>query len=389
MNIHEYQAKDILQQHGIAVPKGFPALTIAELEEGIKKLQSHGSKRFAVKAQIHAGGRGKAGGVKLVNSIAEAKQYAEKMLGSKLITHQTGPQGQEVRRLYVEAATNISKEYYLSFVLDRTQACVTIIASAQGGVNIEEVAASNPEQIVKISIDPVLGYKSFHGRRLSSALSIDQTKFKKLDHLLAHLYKVFMSTEATQIEINPLAETNEGELICLDAKLNFDDNALQRHPELLALRDFNEEESLEIEASKYELSYIKMDGEIGCMVNGAGLAMATMDIIKLYNKEPANFLDVGGGANKEKVSAAFRIILSDPNVRAVLVNIFGGIMKCDIIAEGIVEAAKTIELKVPLVVRLEGTNVELGKKILNSSKLNIITANDLDDAAKKVVQAIA
>lgn len=386
MNIHEYQAKTILKKFGINVPEGYPALNVKEAVDAAKKLQENGNKVFVVKAQIYAGGRGKGGGVKVVKSIAEVEEQAKKMLGMKLVTHQTGPYGRIVHRLYVEAGSNIKKEYYLSAVVDRKSKAIVFMASTEGGMDIEEVAAQHPEKIVTTKVDPASGISSFNARKLGFALGFDGELLKKFTKFLNGVYNAFIETDAAQIEINPLVQTAEGDLIALDAKYSFDDNALYRHPDLKELRDLNEEEPLEIEASKYDLSYIKMDGEIGCMVNGAGLAMATMDIIKLYGSSPANFLDVGGGATREKVTAAFKIIMSDPSVKGILVNIFGGIMRCDIVANGIVEAVKELKLSVPLVVRIEGTNVELGQKILNESGLNIISAENLIEAAKKIVE---
>jgi len=388
MNIHEYQAKILLKKFGVAVPEGHPAFSVPEAVEVAKQLEANGHKVFVVKAQIHAGGRGKAGGVKVVKSIEEVKEKSAQILGKILITHQTGPEGREVKRLYVEAGSNIKKEYYLSVVVDRKTKAVVFMASTEGGVEIEEVAMQNPEKIISVKIDPATGIQSCHARKLGFALGFKGETLKKFSKLIACLYEAFIETDASQIEINPLVETNEGDIIALDAKINFDDNALHRHDEIKTLRDLDEEEPLEIEASKYELNYIKMDGQIGCMVNGAGLAMATMDIIKLFGSSPANFLDVGGGATREKVTAAFKIILSDINVKGILVNIFGGIMRCDIIANGILEAAKEVNLSVPLVVRLEGTNVDLGKEILAKSGLAIIPANDLADAAQKIVKAV-
>lgn len=386
MDIHEYQAKDLLKSFGMPVPMGYPAFNVDDVLDGAKKLQSQGSSVFVVKAQIHAGGRGKAGGVKVVKTLDDVKKEAGQMFGKILVTHQTGAQGRKVQRLYVEAGSNIEKEYYISAVVDRATARITFIASKEGGMDIEEVAVSHPEKIIKVSVDIATGVMDTHVRNLAAGIGLSSTLVKQFSQIVKAIYCVVIEKDAGQIEINPLVLTKEGSLICLDAKVNFDDNALYRHPDIVALRDTNEEESLEIEASKYGLSYVKMEGTIGCMVNGAGLAMATMDIIKLYGKEPANFLDVGGGANKEKVTAAFKIILSDPSVKAILVNIFGGIMRCDIIAEGIIEAAKTTLIKVPLVVRLEGTNVDKGKEILLKSGLAIITADNLEDAAQKVTK---
>jgi succinyl-CoA synthetase beta subunit len=388
MNIHEYQAKTLLKQFGVAVPEGHPAFSVPEAVEAAKILESSGNKVFVVKAQIHAGGRGKAGGVKVVKSIDDVKEKASQILGMNLITHQTGPEGRIVKRLYIEAGSNIKKEYYLSAVVDRKNKAIVFMASTEGGVEIEEVAAHSPEKIITVKIDVATGIQSCHARKMAFALGFKGDLVKKFTKIIFGIYEAFNKTDASQIEINPLVETAEGDVIALDAKINFDDNALHRHDEIKSLRDLDEEEPLEIEASKYDLNYIKMDGQIGCMVNGAGLAMATMDIIKLYGSSPANFLDVGGGATREKVTAAFKIILSDNNVKGILVNIFGGIMRCDIIANGILEAAKEVSLSVPLVVRLEGTNVDLGKEILAKSGLAIIPANDLDDAAQKIVNAV-
>ncbi len=388
MNIHEYQAKILLKEFGVPVPEGYPAFSAEEAVAGAKKLQESGNSVFVVKAQIHAGGRGKAGGVKVVKSLDDVKKEAEAMMGKILVTHQTGPEGKEVKRLYVEAGSNIAKEYYLSAVVDRKSKKIVFMASTEGGVDIEEVAAQTPEKIISVDIDPATGIQGCHARKLGFALGLSGDKLKKFSKLIFALYAAFVKTDASQLEINPLVETNEGDIICLDAKINFDDNALYRQEKVRELRDLEEEDPLEIEASSFDLNYVKMDGKIGCMVNGAGLAMATMDIIKLYGSSPANFLDVGGGATREKVTAAFKIILSDPNVKGILVNIFGGIMRCDIIANGIVEAAKEVNLSVPLVVRLEGTNVDLGKEILEKSGVAIISANDLDDAAQKVVAAV-
>ncbi len=388
MNIHEYQAKALLKQFGVAVPEGHPAFTVPEAVESAKQLQSSGHNVFVVKAQIHAGGRGKAGGVKVVKSIDDVKEKASQILGKVLVTHQTGPEGKEVKRLYIEAGSNIKKEYYLSAVVDRKTKTIVFMASTEGGVEIEEVAIEHPEKIITVAIDPASGIQPCHARKLGFGLGLKGDVLKKFNKLVFALYDAFVAKDASQIEINPLVETAEGDIIALDAKINFDDNALHRHDDIKSLRDLDEEEALEIEASKYDLNYIKMDGQIGCMVNGAGLAMATMDIIKLYGSSPANFLDVGGGATREKVTAAFKIILSDRNVKGILVNIFGGIMRCDIIANGIIEAAKEVSLSVPLVVRLEGTNVDLGKEILAKSGLAIIPANDLSDAADKIVKAV-
>ena len=385
MNIHEYQAKILLKEFGVPVPVGYPAFTVAEAVANAKKLESEGNKVFVVKAQIHAGGRGKAGGVKVVKSTADVEKEAKIMLGKVLVTHQTGPQGREVKRLYIEAGSNIDREYYLSAVVDRATSSVTFIASKEGGVEIEEVAEKHPEKIIKTSVDIATGVQGMHIRNLAFGIGLE-ADIKQFGSIVKGVYEAVIAKDAAQIEINPLVKTKEGDLIALDAKINFDDNALYRQPKVMELRDKDEEEPLEIEASKYGLSYVKMDGSIGCMVNGAGLAMATMDIIKLYGKEPANFLDVGGGANKEKVTAAFKIILSDPSVKAILVNIFGGIMRCDIIAEGIIAAVKEADLTVPLVVRLEVTNVAHGKEILAKSGLAIIAADNLEDAAQKITK---
>jgi succinyl-CoA synthetase beta subunit len=385
MNIHEYQAKILLKEFGVPVPVGYPAFTVEEATQQAKKLQMEGNSVFVVKAQIHAGGRGKAGGVKVVKSIEDVTKESKAMFGKILVTHQTGPEGREVKRLYIESGSNIDREYYLSAVVDRATSAITFIASKEGGMDIEEVAEKHPEKIIKVSVDIATGVQGMHVRNLAFGVGLE-ADIKQFGKIVEGVYNAVIAKDASQIEINPLVKTKEGNLIALDAKINFDDNALYRHADVVALRDTNEEEPLEIEASKYGLSYVKMDGTIGCMVNGAGLAMATMDIIKLYGKEPANFLDVGGGANKEKVTAAFKIILSDPAVSAILVNIFGGIMRCDIIAEGIIAAVKESELKVPLVVRLEGTNVEKGKEILAKSGLAIIAADNLEDAAQKVTK---
>lgn len=388
MNIHEYQAKKLLSKFGVAVPEGHPAFSVKEAVEVAKELEANGNKVFVVKAQIHAGGRGKAGGVKVVKSIEDVEQKAKDILGMTLITHQTGPEGKVVKRLYVEAGSNIKKEYYLSAVVDRATKSIVFMASLEGGVEIEEVAAEHPEKIITTKVDIATGIQGFHARKLGFAIGLKGETLKKFSKLVAALYAAIIKTDASQVEINPLVETAEGDILALDAKINFDDNSLFRQEEIRSLRDLDEEEPLEIEASKYDLNYVKMDGQIGCMVNGAGLAMATMDIIKLYGSSPANFLDVGGGATREKVTEAFKIILSDKNVKGILVNIFGGIMRCDIIANGIIEAAKTVNLSVPLVVRLEGTNVDLGKEILAKSGLTIIAANDLGDAAEKIVKAV-
>lgn len=386
MNIHEHQAKEILKQYGVAVPRGKVAFTVDEAVEAAKEL---GTDVVVVKAQIHAGGRGKAGGVKLAKSLDEVRAYAQELLGKKLVTYQTGPEGKEVKRLLIEQGCDIRKEYYVGMVVDRTTGRVVLMASEEGGVEIEEVAKRAPEKIVKEYIDPLTGLMPFQARKVAYAINIPKELVGKAVKFFMGLYQAFVDKDCSQAEINPLVVTGDGEVLALDAKLNFDDNALFRHPEIAALRDPNEEDPREQEAAKYDLSYIALDGNIGCMVNGAGLAMATMDIIKFYGGEPANFLDVGGGASVEKVREAFKIILSDPNVKGILVNIFGGIMKCDVIATGIVEAAKQVELKVPLVVRLEGTNVELGKKILAESGLDIVSADSMADAAQKIVSLVS
>jgi len=388
MNIHEYQAKNLLKKFGVAVPVGYPAFSVDEAVDAAKKLEADGNKIFVVKAQIHAGGRGKGGGVKVVKSIEEVREKASDILGMTLITHQTGPEGKVVKRLYVESGSNIKKEYYLSAVVDRKSDTVVFMASTEGGMEIEEVAENEPDKIISSTVDMATGIQGCHARKLGFGLGLKGAPLKSFTKLVFALYKAFIETDSSQIEINPLVETVEGDIIALDAKINFDPNALYRQKEVLELRDLEEEEPLEIEASKYDLNYIKMDGKIGCMVNGAGLAMATMDIIELYGSSPANFLDVGGGATREKVTEAFKIILSDKNVKGMLVNIFGGIMRCDIIANGILEAAKEVNLEIPLVVRLEGTNVDLGKEILAKSDLDIIAADDLDDAARKIVNAV-
>jgi succinyl-CoA synthetase beta subunit len=395
MNIHEYQAKELLAKYGVPVPAGYPAMSVEEAVEAAKKLPGP---LWVVKSQIHAGGRGKGrfkelgpegkGGVRLARSIDEVREHAQEMLGKTLVTVQTGPAGKKVQRLYITDGVDIEKEFYLALLVDRESGRVAIVASTEGGVEIEKVAHETPEKIATINVDPATRLMPHHGREVAAALGLTGDLAKQAGKVLAKLYETFLGTDASQIEINPLAITGTGELMVLDAKVGFDSNADFRHPDLEQLRDLAEEEPMEIEASKYDLSYIKLDGSIGCMVNGAGLAMATMDIIKLEGGEPANFLDVGGGANKEKVTAAFKIILSDPAVKGILVNIFGGIMRCDIIAEGIVAAAREVDLKVPLVVRLEGTNVQQGKDILASSGLPIIPANDLGDAARKIVAEV-
>jgi len=385
MNIHEYQAKEVLRGFGAPVPRGKAAFTVEEAVAAAKELPGP---VWVVKAQIHAGGRGKGGGVKVVKSIEDVEKEARRMLGMTLVTHQTGPHGRVVKRLYIEDGSAIERELYLSALVDRATSRVAFIASTEGGMDIEEVAHKTPEKIQTFQIEPAVGYSPYVGLDIASALKLKGDQVKQLGAVVKSLYTAVIEKDMSLLEINPLVVTKSGQVICLDAKINFDDNALYRHKDIQALRDLEEEDPAEVEASKYDLSYIKLDGEIGCMVNGAGLAMATMDIIKLFGSEPANFLDVGGGASKEKVTAAFKIIVKDPNVKGILVNIFGGIMKCDIIAEGIVAAAKEISLSVPLVVRLEGTNVELGKKILADSGLPIVSANDLADAAQKIVKAV-
>jgi succinyl-CoA synthetase beta subunit len=385
MNIHEYQAKALLREYGVATLKGRVAYTPEEAEQVARELPGP---VWVVKAQIHAGGRGKGGGVKLARSIEEVRQLADAMLGMTLVTHQTGPQGRIVKRVYVEEGCRIARELYLGAVLDRATSRVTFMASTEGGVEIEEVAKHSPEKILKVAIDPATGFQPFHGRKLAFGLGLAGKEVGKAVAFMRGLHACFTDRDASLVEINPLVVTAEGELVALDAKMNFDANALYRQPRVVELRDLDEEDRHEIEASRHELNYIKLDGNIACMVNGAGLAMATMDIIKLEGGAPANFLDVGGGASKERVTAAFKLLLSDPNVEAVLVNIFGGIMRCDVIAEGVVAAAREVNLNVPLVVRLEGTNVQLGKQILSESGLSIIPADDLADAARKVVAAV-
>ena len=385
MNIHEHQAKQILKKYGAPIPKGVFALSVEELFQKAKTLKT---KKFVLKAQIHAGGRGKAGGIKILNSIEELKIAAEDMMGKVLVTHQTGPEGRKVKRLYVEESSDIDKEFYLSCLIDRASSKIAFISSDQGGMDIEEVAKKNPENIIttKVNFDDEISNEDCE--KIIEIFNLNQDIKNKAILLIKAIFKMFVSTNANMVEINPLILTKEKSIVCLDAKVNFDDNALFKHPEILELRDLNEEDPTEIEASKHDLAYIKLDGSIGCMVNGAGLAMATMDIIKLYGQEPANFLDVGGGASKEKVSAAFKIILSDKNVKGILINIFGGIMRCDVLAQGVVDAAKEININVPLVVRLAGTNFVEGKKILDNSGLKLISAENLDDAAKKIVEAI-
>ncbi len=385
MNIHEHQAKEILKKYGAVVPEGVYALNVNELIEKVKNLKAD---KYVLKAQIHAGGRGKAGGVKIVDNIALLEEEAKKLFGKTLVTHQTGPSGREVKRLYVETASEIEKEFYLSCLVDRTSAKIAFISSDRGGMNIEEVAEKSPDKIITTKVDFNESISEEDCNKVIKIFDLDNDASKQAVNLIKSIYKMFINTDANLVEINPLILTKKNKIVCLDAKMTFDENALFKHPEIQKLRDFNEEEETEIEASKYDLAYIKLDGNIGCMVNGAGLAMATMDIIKLYGEEPANFLDVGGGASKEKVSAAFKIILSDKNVKGILINIFGGIMRCDVLAQGVVDAAKEIKFKVPLVVRLAGTNFKEGKEILDNSGLEIISANDLSDAAKKIVEAI-
>jgi succinyl-CoA synthetase beta subunit len=385
MNIHEYQAKAVLKEYGVPVPRGVAAFSVEDAVRGATEL---GGPVWVVKAQIHAGGRGKGGGVKVVKSLDDVRKEAERMLGMTLVTHQTGPKGRVVNRLYIEEGAAIARELYLSLLVDRQTARVAVVASTEGGMDIEEVAAHTPDKIVTFSIDPATGIFPHHGRSLAKILDLSGPAAKQALGLLKALYKAFVEKDMDMLEINPLIVTSDGDLRVLDAKISFDSNALYRHDDIKALRDIAEEDEKEIEASNYDLSYIALDGEIGCMVNGAGLAMATMDIIKLYGSEPANFLDVGGGASKEKVTAAFKIITSDPNVKGILVNIFGGIMRCDIIAEGVIAAVKEVGLQVPLVVRLEGTNVDQGKAIIRESGLNVIAANDLSDAAEKIVAAV-
>ena len=385
MNIHEHQAKQILKKYGAAVPNGVFGFSSEEIVEKAKKLNTE---KYVLKAQIHAGGRGKAGGVKILDNIQDLTSASKEMLGKVLITHQTGPAGKEVKRLYVEESSNIKKEFYLSCLVDRASSKIAFISSDQGGMDIEEVAKSNPEKIITTKVDLLDDIKEEDCRKIIKIFNLDDKASLQGVKLIKSIYKMFISTDANLVEINPLILTEENDLLCLDAKMNFDDNSIFRHPEILELRDLNEEDPAEIEASKHDLAYIKLDGSIGCMVNGAGLAMATMDIIKLYGEEPANFLDVGGGASKEKVSAAFKIILSDKNVKGILINIFGGIMRCDVLAQGVVDAAKEIKIDVPLVVRLAGTNFLEGKKILDNSGLEIISASDLSDAAEKIVKEI-
>jgi succinyl-CoA synthetase beta subunit len=395
MNIHEYQAKALLHEFGVPISKGVPVLRPEDSDAAAKTL---GGPIWVVKSQIHAGGRGKGkfkeasagdkGGVRLAKSLAEVNEFAKQMLGATLVTIQTGAEGKQVNRLYIEDGSDIDKEFYLSLLVDRETSKVAFVVSTEGGVNIEDVAHNSPEKIVTFSVDPATGIMAHHGRTVAEALKLTGDLAKQAEKLSIQLYTAFVAKDMAMLEINPLVVTKQGQLRVLDAKVSFDSNALFKHPEVVALRDESEEDAKEIEASKYDLNYVTLDGTIGCMVNGAGLAMATMDIIKLYGMEPANFLDVGGGATKEKVAAAFKIITADPAVKGILVNIFGGIMKCDVIAEGVVAAVKEVGLKVPLVVRLEGTNVDLGKKIISQSGLNVLPADNLDDAAQKIVKAV-
>jgi succinyl-CoA synthetase beta subunit len=385
MNIHEYQAKAVLREFGLPVPRGHAAMSV---DEAMKAAETLGTPVVVVKAQIHAGGRGKAGGVKVVKSKDDVRKEAQRLLGSVLVTHQTGPHGKQVNRLYIEEGSAIDREFYLSALVDRETSRVAFVVSTEGGMDIEKVAHDTPEKIITFSVDPATGIMPHHGRTVAQTLGLSGDLAKQAEQLVAKLYAAFVAKDMSMLEINPLVVTKGNQLLCLDAKIGFDDNALYRHPDIVALRDLTEEDEKEIEASKHDLNYVALDGTIGCMVNGAGLAMATMDIIKLYGESPANFLDVGGGASKEKVAAAFKIITADPKVKGILVNIFGGIMKCDVIAEGVVAAVKEVGLRVPLVVRLEGTNVELGKEIIAKSNLNVTSADDLDDAAQKIVKAV-
>ena len=385
MNIHEHQAKQILKQFGVVVPEGVFGFTVKDLIEKCKSLKTD---KYVLKAQIHAGGRGKAGGVKILDSLDELEKSAKELLGKKLVTHQTGPAGKEVKRLYVEVSSNIEKEFYLSCLVDRASSKIAFISSDQGGMDIEKVATESPNKIITTKVKLFDEISVEECEKIIKIFNLEGSAQGEAISLIKSIYKMFIKTDANMVEINPLILTKEKRIICLDAKVNFDSNALFRHPEILELRDLNEEDPAEIEASKHDLAYIKLDGSIGCMVNGAGLAMATMDIIKLYGEEPANFLDVGGGASKEKVSAAFKIILSDKNVKGILINIFGGIMRCDVLAQGVVDAAKEININVPLVVRLAGTNFKEGKEILDNSGLKLISAENLDDAAKKIIEAI-
>ena len=385
MNIHEYQAKEILKKFGINVPNGIVVFSLEEIDQKFKILKTN---KIVLKAQIHAGGRGKAGGIKIVNNINELKKQAKSLFGKKLVTHQTGPQGKEVKRLYLEETCDIAKEFYLSCLIDRSSSKIAFISSAEGGVDIEGVAKNNPDKIITTKLNLSASVNEEDIKKIIQPFGLSEKSKKQAFNLIQSIYRILIDKDANLIEVNPLVLTKDGDLLCLDAKINFDDNALYRHPDIVSLKDPNEEDPIETEARKHDLAYIKLDGKIGCMVNGAGLAMATMDIIKFYGSKPANFLDVGGGASKEKVSAAFKIILSDKNVGGVLINIFGGIMRCDVLAQGVVEAANKTNLSVPIVVRLAGTNVELGKKILKKSNLKIISANNLEDAAKKIIKVI-
>ncbi|HIJ43213.1 MAG: ADP-forming succinate--CoA ligase subunit beta [Rhodospirillales bacterium] len=385
MNIHEYQAKQLLAKYGVAVPRGGVAYTAPEAENVAKGL---GGPPWVVKAQIHAGGRGKGGGVKVVESLEDVRETANRILGMNLVTHQTGPEGKEVKRVYIEEGCDIARELYLGILLDRANARITFMASTEGGMEIEEVAARTPEKIVKVAIDPATGMLPYHARKIAFGLNLESRQAGAAVKFMMAIYDAFTDLDASLIEINPLVITGAGDVVALDAKMNFDDNALFRHKDVADLRDEDEEDAAELEAARHDLNYIRLDGNIGCMVNGAGLAMATMDIIKLHGGDPANFLDVGGGASKERVATAFKLILSDPKVEAILIYIFGGIMRCDIIAEGVVAAAREVSFDVPLVVRLEGTNVEMGKKILGDSGLPIVSASDLGDAARKIVKAV-
>jgi len=385
MNIHEYQAKQILKKFGVNVPEGIVGFTVDEIVNKAKSLKTD---KYVLKAQIHSGGRGKAGGVKILNNIDELTESSKKLMGKKLVTHQTGSQGTEVKRLYVEESSKIDKEFYLACLIDRSSSKISFISSDQGGMDIEEVARKNPNKIITTKVDFNDQISDQDCGKIVEIFKLDNDEKKQAINIIKSIYKIFVQYDANLVEINPLILSSEKKIICLDAKMKFDDNALYKHPEILELRDLNEEDPVEVEASKYDLAYIKLDGSIGCMVNGAGLAMATMDIIKLYGEEPANFLDVGGGASKEKVSAAFKIILTDKNVKGILINIFGGIMRCDVLAKGVIDAAKEIKINVPLVVRLAGTNFQEGKNILDNSNLKIISASNLSDAAKKIVKAI-
>ena len=384
MNIHEHQAKEILKKYGIIVPNGVAIFSVEEIDENFKKLNTS---RIVLKAQIHAGGRGKAGGIKIVNNIQELKEQAKDLFGKKLVTHQTGAEGRKVQRLYIEETCNIEKEFYLSCLIDRSSSQIAFISSSEGGVDIEKVAKDHPQKITTVKMNLSSEVNKEKVQKIIQPFLLSEKLQKQASNVVQSIYKIMVEKDANLIEINPLVLTKDGKILCLDAKINFDDNALYRHPDILSLKDLNEEDPIETEASKHGLSYIKLDGKIGCMVNGAGLAMATMDIIKLYGSEPANFLDVGGGASKEKVSAAFKIILSDKNVKGILINIFGGIMRCDVLAQGVIEAVKETNLTIPLVVRLAGTNVKKGKEILKKSNIKIISATNLSDASKKIVEA--